>query len=585
MTHPIPTDAQDDRLAIVGTAGSGKTYAAGTAIERILRGGNRVIVVDPLGVWWGLRLKPDGETASRFNVVIFGGPHGDLPITENAGALIGETVAAMAESCILDLSQLGTKAAERRFMLAFLTALYRKFAGDLVHIVFDEADMFAPQQLLDKEGEAPKLLGMMETLVRRGRVRGFIPWLITQRPAVLSKNVLSQADGLIAFKLTSSQDRDAIGDWVQGQADKAQWKEMWGSLATMQQGQGLIWIPGRGILDTVQFPAKKTFDSSRAPKRGEKRLEMALKPLDLAALKGRLSTIEAEATANDPRLLRRRIAELESATRKAAATAAPAYAPPSPAELAERERIGFETGRATGYRAAWAAANDQAAALFSKIPADIRAALDEFKRLANLPVAEIAPPANKAGRQIGSPGRPAIPARKETPAYPSPVFVAYDGVDEKLGGERKLLAVLASSYPAGLTEAQWATIAGLKRTGGTWGTYKSRLRSRGLIKQSGDLWFATETGLAICGPVESLPSDTPEERLAMWAQKVGGGAGRLLHALARRYPGAASRDELAGDVRMEASGGSFGTYLSRLRSNGLVEAADAGFRISPAIME
>ena len=28
--------------------------------------------------------------------------------------------------------------------------------------------------------------------MRRGRVRGFIPWLIMQRPAVLHKDVLSQ---------------------------------------------------------------------------------------------------------------------------------------------------------------------------------------------------------------------------------------------------------------------------------------------------------------------------------------------------------------------------------------------------------
>jgi len=34
-------------------------------------------------------------------------------------------------------------------------------------------------------------------VVRRGRVRGFIPWLITQRPAVVHKDVLSQADILI----------------------------------------------------------------------------------------------------------------------------------------------------------------------------------------------------------------------------------------------------------------------------------------------------------------------------------------------------------------------------------------------------
>jgi ABC-type glutathione transport system ATPase component len=36
MTHLIPLDALDDRLAIVGTSGSGKTYAAGTAVEIVL---------------------------------------------------------------------------------------------------------------------------------------------------------------------------------------------------------------------------------------------------------------------------------------------------------------------------------------------------------------------------------------------------------------------------------------------------------------------------------------------------------------------------------------------------------------------
>lgn len=123
--QPIPDAALDDRLATVGTSGSGKTYAMGTAVERLLERKARLIIPDPLGVWWGLRLLADGKTDSGFPVVIFGGPHGDLPLTEHAGALIGEAAASMAESCILDLSELGTKASERRFMLAFLSALYR----------------------------------------------------------------------------------------------------------------------------------------------------------------------------------------------------------------------------------------------------------------------------------------------------------------------------------------------------------------------------------------------------------------------------------------------------------------------------
>jgi DNA helicase HerA-like ATPase len=211
MTYPIPDDALDERHAFVGTSGSGKTNAAASAAERLLRCGVRVVVIDPLDVWYGLRLRRDGVTPSEFPVVIFGGAHGDLPLNEHAGALLGETIATTSESCIVSLGGFMTKAAERRFMLPFLDALYRRTSGEPLHLIFDEADLWAPKRLLDKEGDAAKLLGMMETIVRRGRVKGFIPWLISQRPAVLSKNVLSQVDGLVALKLTSSQDRDALG--------------------------------------------------------------------------------------------------------------------------------------------------------------------------------------------------------------------------------------------------------------------------------------------------------------------------------------------------------------------------------------
>lgn len=308
---PVPIEAiLEDRLAIVGTAGSGKTYAAGLLVERVLADGHRAIIVDPLGVWYGLRLRPDGVTPSRFNPVIFGGKHGDLSLTENGGQVIGEAVAGMAQSCILDLSQFGTAAAERRFMLAFLTALYRNTTNSPVHVIFDEADMWCPQVLYDREGDSAKLLGMMETIVRRGRVKGFLPWLITQRPAVVSKNVLSQADGIIAMKLTSSQDRDAIGSWVEGQADKGQWKALYGSLAEMQRGEGIIWIPGRGVMEQGTFPAKVTFDSSRTPKRGETVTAVALKAIDIGALRERLAKVEEETKANDPKALRAEISRL-----------------------------------------------------------------------------------------------------------------------------------------------------------------------------------------------------------------------------------------------------------------------------------
>jgi len=338
--NPVPQKALDDRLGFVGTAGSGKTYGTGVLVEKLLAAERRTIIPDPLGVWWGLRAAPDGK-GTAFPITIFGGPHGDLPITPHSGALIGETFAGMAESAILDLSQLGSKAAERRFMLAFLEALYRRVNGEPLHLVFDEADMWAPQRLLDKEGDAAKLLGMMETIVRRGRVKGFIPWLITQRPAVLSKDVLSQVDGLVIFKLTSSQDRDAIGDWVEGQADKGQWKQIHGELAGKERGHALVWLPGHGVLTPdVMFPKKATYDSSATPKRGEKIRATTLKPLDVGALKEKLASIETETKANDPKALRAEVAALKKQLRDAPAASSKRGEATSPKAITDAEARG-----------------------------------------------------------------------------------------------------------------------------------------------------------------------------------------------------------------------------------------------------
>src|ERR1700755_688066 len=72
----VPVEALDDRIAIVGTAGSGKTYAAKGFVERLLDSGARVTIVDPLGVWWGLRASADGSAAG-YPVVVFGGRDAD----------------------------------------------------------------------------------------------------------------------------------------------------------------------------------------------------------------------------------------------------------------------------------------------------------------------------------------------------------------------------------------------------------------------------------------------------------------------------------------------------------------------------
>jgi len=290
----LPLAALDDRLAIVGTSGSGKTYAAKGLAERLMAGGGRVCIVDPLGVWWGLRSSADGHAPSPYPVVVFGGPHADVALDPGMGTALGTLIGTRALACVVDVSDLGSAIARRAFMTAFTAALYEANTEPL-HLVLDEADLWAPQRA---QPGGHELLGRVEEIVRRGRIRGFVPWLITQRPAVLHKDVLSQADILVSMKLTASQDRDAVGRWIEGQADRAEGQRILGALPRLARGEGWVWAPGDGVLARVAFPRIRTLDSSQTPRReAQASTPRALAVVDLSDLRAALAGMAGDAFA------------------------------------------------------------------------------------------------------------------------------------------------------------------------------------------------------------------------------------------------------------------------------------------------
>lgn len=273
LTHPT---------AIVGTTGAGKTFAAKGAVEQLLELQRRVVIIDPTGAWWGLRSGADGDPDSGFPVTIFGGDHADVPLapTAEAGKALALAIAEREVQAIIDVSDM-TGGEKNRFLIPFLEHLYAKNRAAL-HLVVDEADEVAAQRPADGE---QRLLGAFDKIVRRGRIKGFRPLMITQRPAVLHKNVLSQIGTLIALKLTSPQDRTAIEDWVKGNADAGEARAVMQSLPTLDRGEGWVWSPADNVLERRRFPAIETFDSSRTPGDGDAVVEPALTAVDVAALR------------------------------------------------------------------------------------------------------------------------------------------------------------------------------------------------------------------------------------------------------------------------------------------------------------
>ncbi len=97
----LPKAVLESHIGIMGKTGSGKSNLAKVLVEELLDDGARVCVIDPTGTWFGLRLTPERKP-SRFNVVMFGGKHADIPIAKTHGIEIAATVGTTATPAIID---------------------------------------------------------------------------------------------------------------------------------------------------------------------------------------------------------------------------------------------------------------------------------------------------------------------------------------------------------------------------------------------------------------------------------------------------------------------------------------------------
>lgn len=560
LTHRI----LDDRCAFVGTAGSGKTVAAKGMVEDLLDTGARVGIVDPLGVWYGLTSDATG-TKPGYKLVIFGGKHADIPVTDTAGAAVGAMVAKGAFSWIVDISELPSQSKRRRFMKDFAEVLYASNRESL-HLVLDEADMWCPQKPM--EDIAAVLGSRIDEIVRRGRVRGFIPWLITQRPAVIHKDVLSQLDSLIAMKLTSSQDRNALDAWIEGQADKAEQKRIYGLLPSLPVGKAIVWSPGQAILQEHQFRMIKTFDSSRTPKRGEK-VKQATKraEVDIDAMRAELATVTAEAQANDPKVLKARIADIEKQLKKA-----PAVAPggPTPADVEAMRRKSWEEGCQHGRVDTGKRMRVEAGTLLKTV-AGAMGNLEQALAGMDAWLGRVDDAITKAGVAQPVERRPSkSEAAGSTPVARSipPVITPATATGRKISkAERAVLTALAQ-YPQGRTKNQVAILTGYAVNGGGFNNAISACRTAGLLDGSGDRLVITGQGLGDLGEFTPLPMG--RDLLQHWLGQLSKAERAVLEVLANSWPHAMTKPELAAHAGYEPNGGGFNNALSRLRTLELI---------------
>lgn len=517
--HPIPDEALDSDIAIIARKGSGKSYLARGLAERLLDLKRRMLVIDPLGAWWGLRSSADGESAG-YPVAVFGGEHGDMPLSATMGEPLAKLIAGNNLPCVIDTS-LMRKEEQGQLAIDLFEGLFR-FNKDALTIILEEADVFAPQNPA-KDGYAARVLHEVDRIARRGRARGLRLISLTQRPARLHKDVLSQAAALVAMRLTSPHDRAAIEDWIKGNADSSQAKAVMDSLATLPIGSGWVWAPDLNMLEKVAFPAIKTLDTSATPKAGETRVEpKTLAQVDVSAIREALDVSTEDEKPNT------------SAGRVTKADTAAAEDRGYQRGLEE----GIERGKSVG--ASIMLATVQTTVGHLRVP-DVIDAVEASPAAVSVPVTV-------------APSVPRGPAQRK-PVAP-----------RAASSNDPLLAAALSVWPARLTWPALAAMCGRKARGGHFNAARKALVDSGMVRMDGDIVTPANPPAT---PEGAIPADLLEQNLPQPAAKM--------FTAIRAQPGITVIG-LASVLQMQPRGGHWNTGMSTLRRNGLI--VESGGRLS-----
>jgi hypothetical protein len=556
----LPLDVQTQGTAVLGIRGSGKTTTAVVITEGMLDAGQQVVILDPQDVWWGLKSSHDGQRGT-YQVVVFGGSHADIEVGEADGKAIADLIVEKRISAILSLRHL-SKGQSRRFATDFTQHLYHR-KGEVDHrtpllVVIDEASTFVPQRVM---GEQARLVSAIEDLVRRGRSSGLGVMLIDQRAASVNKDVLSQCETVIAHRHNASHDRQALDEWIQAHDTQGKRQEFLGSLASLGTGEAWVWDPHRDVFARVRINPRRTFDSSRTPKRGEVIREPRLQV-----------TVDLDH-------LRARLAELKEPPKRSAARERPTVVPVLQAsggidERAVLRRIqqAVETAVASERsvrereRALWRAALDRA----NQQVARLVAAAHTLQ-----PVLAPDLPADPVVRREALPrsARSAAPVQPHAASLSAPERSSANGAD-------RMLAVLGR-FPEGMPRRRLALLSLLVPSSGTFKNYLSQLRQQGCIAEEQGEVRLTADGHARTRHIPPRPTGTA--LIADWQRELGenNGARRLFDELVADPSRVWSRQEAAFTIGLKPTSGTFKNYVSRLTTLGLIDKLEHGdLRIS-----
>lgn len=569
------------RVLVEGDSGSGKSYFICDIVEKT-HGKIQQIIIDPEGEYFPLRNTFDdylliGKSTDIVKV--------DIEINVKYAKKLVDRILESGANVILDLSEIPEERVH--FVKEFLNSIINasKNLRHPVLLIIEEGQIFAPEK---GHGESESLNAVVN-IATRGRKRGIGLIVGTQAIAAFNKDVVRQLKTRIIGNCTLDNDmKRAAADLGFTKERLHELRELGDDHHFFAYGPG-IEINGKKPKEIIKIKAleNKTelynFQDNVAVilKNPKKIQSIAAEFIDIAA--------EVEKEVNEKKVLEAKIAELTSKLANISKTQShvdPNLIADLRSQMELEKKQSFDLGKYEGKKEVI----DHISKFTDKLKTlDIALKIIEKQAkdaLLNIPIFErptlIKPPAT--AKQAFFDAAKMIDPKKEFNAFTTKKLelgeTVYEGDLQNFpypkGGAMRLLKAAKMFYPKSITRNQACLFADLSPTSGSTDTYLSELRSKNLIiDEEKQVHKITELGLKIAGEIDSLPQ-TNEQLQNLWISRLSGKEKNILKILCEIYPDSIDKESLcnqSGMKYMSDTGkvnGSYATYLSKLRSNGLM---------------
>lgn len=559
-----PNQTVTQKLAWLGTTGSGKTYGASKLAEQFWYIGAQFVVIDPVGVWYGLRLAKDGKKPSDITIPIFGGLHGDVPLESTAGALLANLVVDKNLSCVIDVSQFESDAEKARFAADFADRLFfrKKAAPSAMHLFLEECQEFVPQN--PQRGEE-RMLHAFTRMQKLGRNFGIGSSYISQRPQEVNKKALNMAQTLFVFRITGTHERTAVEKWIE---DKSLDENLASDLPKLPTGTCHVWSPEfLKVSETTRILEKETFNASATPEVGVAARKRELAPIDLEKVRNEMAATIEKAKADDPKALRAEIARLTKEAKTGKNSPLKSLSNEKTAEIVEKAVKNALLARDREWKSKLDGANREIQRLGGVIV-----------KVSNILGVERTSPVFTIEQKQPS-FSPIIPTLSK-PVVQQKIQIETDGetLANLTGPEQKILNAIAWLESIGNQEPEAtavAFLAGYTFGGGGFNNPKGSLRSKSLIEYRGSNLALTDAGRGYARIPDTVL--TQEELHTKVLSVLQGPEQRLLRPLLENGGDAMSNEDLASASGYVVGSGGFNNPKGRLRSLGLVDYPQSGY--------